>query len=179
MTPKVLAGGVLSYAYNSVITHMPARWIRRAYLSAYLGNLGTGTSVHMGTRILNGRKVHLGLRNVINFDCLLDGRIYEVHTGADVSIGPEATILTLGHDPQSADFCNRGGPVVIGDRVWICYRAVILPGVTIGEGAVIGAGSVVTRNVDPYTIMAGAPARKVGDRARSLTYQLDFNPFLL
>lgn len=179
MIPRVLAGSVLSYAYNSLLTHIPARWLRRAYLGMYLGSLGPGTSVQLGTRFLNGRKVHLGRRNVVNFDCLLDGRVYEIRTGSDVSIGPEAAILTLGHDPQAEDFRNRGGPVVIGERVWIGYRAIVMPGVAIGDGAVIGAGTVVTRNVEPYAIMAGVPARKVGERTRSLNYELDYDPFLL
>ena len=65
---------------------------------------------------------------------------------------------------------------MIGDRVWIAYRAVILPGVTIGEGAVIAAGAVVTRDVGPFSIMAGVPAKKIGERNRNLDYQLDFRP---
>jgi maltose O-acetyltransferase len=136
---------------------------------------------------------------VINFGCLFDGRKYQIRTGSNVSIGPEATILTLGHDPRSATFEDRGGDVVIGDRVWIGYRAIVLPGVTIGEGAVVGAGSVVTKNVEPYAIMAGNPARKIGERisgksenlksesgnlndtlleVRGFEYELDYRPWL-
>jgi len=114
---------------------------------------------------LNGRKVFLGERNVINFGCLFDGRKFCIRTGSNVSIGPEATILTLGHDPRSATFEDRGGDVVIGDRAWIGYRAIVLPGVCIGEGAVIGAGAVVAKDVEPYAIVVGNPARKIGERA--------------
>ena len=116
---------------------------------------------------------------MVNFGCLFDGRKYHIRTGTDVSIGPDAIILTLGHDPQSADFADRGGDVLIGDRVWIGYRAIILPGVTIGEGAVIGAGAVVTRNVEPYAIVAGNPARKIGERNKDLKYRLKFDPLFL
>jgi len=179
MNARVLVGSICAYFYNGLVTNMPSRKLRRLYLRNYLGRLGQGSAVQMGTRFLNGRKVHLGPRNVINFSCLLDGRIYEIRTGADVSIGPEASILTLGHDPGSPDFSNRGGPVIIGDHVWIGYRAVILPGVSIGEGAVIAAGAVVTRDVEPFAIMAGVPARKVADRPRNLDYRLSFDPFLL
>ena len=133
----------------------------------------------MGCRFLNLRKVELGDRNVINFGCLLDGRKFRIVTGNDVSIGPEASILTLGHDPQSSSFADRGGDVVIGDQVWIGYRAVILPGVSIGEGAVVGAGAVVTKDVEPFAIVAGNPARKIADRRCDLYYQLDYRPFLL
>ena len=101
-----------------------------------------------------------------------------VRVGNYVSISPEAGVLTLGHDPQSLDFANRGGDVVIGNRVWIAYRAIVLPGVTIGEGAVVGAGAVVTRDVEPFAIVAGSPARKIGTRPRGLCYELHYSPFL-
>ena len=149
----------------------------------------------MGCRFLNGRKVFLGERNVINFGCLFDGRKFQIRTGSNVSIGPEATILTLGHDPRSATFEDRGGDVLIGDRVWIGYRAIVLPGVTIGEGAVVGAGAVVTRDVEPYTIVAGNPAKKIGERGcteelensrsqkasrgKGFEYELAYRPWLI
>jgi maltose O-acetyltransferase len=133
----------------------------------------------MGCRFLNGRKVSLGRRNVINFGCLLDGRKFQIRSGDDVSIGPEAAILTLGHDPQSPDFADRGGDVIIGDRVWIGYRAIVLPGITIGDGAVVGAGAVVTKDVEPFTVIAGNPARKIGERTRDLRYELNYAPWLL
>jgi maltose O-acetyltransferase len=149
-----------------------------SYLKAYLSQIGQGTSVQMGCRFLNGRKVFLGDRNVINFGCLFDGRHYQIKTGADVSIGPETTILTLGHDPQSPEFADKGGDVIIGDKVWIAYRAIILPGVTIGEGAVVGAGAVVTKDVEPYTIVAGNPAKVIKKRNPNVTYTLNYQPWL-
>jgi acetyltransferase-like isoleucine patch superfamily enzyme len=176
---RILAGSVLSYFYNHLIGNVPSRQIRNVYLKAYLAAVGTGTSIQMGCRFLNGRKVYLGDRNVINFGCLFDGRHYQIQTGSDVSIGPEASILTLGHDPQSPEFVNKGGDVIIGDRVWIAYRAIILPGVTIGEGAVVGAGSVVTKDVEPHTIVAGNPARVVHKRSSELSYSLNYQPWLL
>jgi maltose O-acetyltransferase len=179
MNLKIIAGSVLSYSYNHIFSNLPCHKARLAYLKAYLGTLGNGTSVQMGCRFLNGRKVHLGDRNVINFGCLFDGRHYQIKTGNDVSIGPEASILTLGHDPQSAEFADRGGDVIIGDRVWIAYRAIILPGVTLGDGVVVGAGAVVSRSVDPYCIVAGNPAKVIGERSQDLTYKLNYFPWLL
>jgi acetyltransferase-like isoleucine patch superfamily enzyme len=176
---KLVAGSILSYSYNHLLSNLPSRKLRGAYLGAYLAQMGKGTAIQMGCRFLNGRKVHLGDRNIINFGCLLDGRKFEIHTGSDVSIGPEATILTLGHDPQSATFADKGGDVVIGDRVWIGYRALILPGITIGEGAVVGAGSVVTKDIEPYTIVGGNPARVIKQRTQALQYELDYQPMFL
>jgi acetyltransferase-like isoleucine patch superfamily enzyme len=176
---KLIAGGSLSYCYNHFISRFPSRKLRTAYLRFYLPHLGKGTGIQMGCQFLNGRKIHLGDRNIINFGCLLDGRKFEIHTGSDVSIGPEATILTLGHDPQSSEFADKGGDVVIGDRVWIGYRAIILPGIIIGEGAVVGAGSVVTKDVEPYTIVGGNPARFIKKRSQDLCYLLDYHPLFL
>src|SRR6266566_633373 len=178
MTWRAIAGGFFAAGYNMLVGKLPLHGLRRAYLQSYLGELGPGTSIQMGCRFLNGRRVFFGQRNVINFDCLFDGRKYSIRTGADVSIGPEATILTLAHDPQDPEFSDKGGDVIIGDRVWIAYRATILPGIEIGEGAVIAAGAIVTTNVEPFTIVAGVPARKIGERSRELRYRLNYKPFL-
>jgi maltose O-acetyltransferase len=128
--------------------------------------------VQSGCRFLNGRKVHFGQRNIINFGCLFDGRRHEIRTGSDVSIGPCASLLTLGHDAHSPDFVDEGGDIVIGDRVWIAYGALILPGVT------IGAGAVVAKDVPPYANVVGNPARIIGERPKNLRYQLDCDPWL-
>jgi acetyltransferase-like isoleucine patch superfamily enzyme len=179
MDSRVVAGSILAFAYNGLVGRVPSRTLRSLYLRGYLARFGRETGVQMGCRFLNGRKIFLGDRNVINFGCLLDGRRYAIRAGNDVSIGPEAAILTLGHDTQSPDFADKGGDVVIGDRAWICYRAIILPGVTIGEGAVVGAGAVVSRDVEPYTIIVGSPARVVGARTKDLHYECSFTPWLV
>ncbi|PHQ36740.1 acyltransferase [Rhodopirellula bahusiensis] len=179
MNLRVLAGSLAAFGYNHIVGKLPSRLVRSLYLQAYLRRRGQGTGIQMGCRFLNGRRVSFGDRNVINFGCLLDGRKFNITTGSDVSIGPEVAILTLGHDPQSPDFADRGGDVVIGNHVWIGYRATVLPGVTIGDGAVVAAGAVVSKDVDPYTIVAGVPAKPIGTRTKDLTYQLNYNPLLL
>jgi len=179
MSSRALVGGLAALFYNQGVGRVPSHGLRKIYLRGWLGSFGAGTSVQMGCCFLNGRKVHFGDRNVINFGCLFDGRKFQIHTGDDVSIGPEAAILTLGHDPQSPGFADRGGDVVIGSRVWIGYRALVLPGLKIGEGAVVGAGAVVTRDVDPFAIVVGNPARKIGDRNRDLSYKLNYAPWFI
>lgn len=89
--------------------------------------------------------------------------------GDDVRTGPEFAIITANHSFDNPDIPIRlqgktKSPVVIKDRVWIGMRVIILPGVTIGEGAVIGAGSIVTKDVKPYDIVAGNPARVIKNR---------------
>ncbi|MCA1661553.1 MAG: acyltransferase [Novosphingobium sp.] len=175
---RAIAGALVAWLYNAFIGRTPSRTLRHAFLRLWLADLGERSGVQLGCRFLNGRKVSLGPRSVINFGTLIDGRRFPVSIGADVSIGPEAAILTLGHDPHSTDFADRGGEVRIGDRAWIAYRAIILPGVTIGEGAVIAAGAVVSEDVPAYAIVAGNPARQIGERPRDLTYRLDYRPWL-
>ncbi len=178
MNIRVIAGAILSYGYNYFISHVPFHSLRWCWLKGWLGGIGEGSSVQMSCRFLNGRKVSLGRRNVINFGCLFDGRRFHIKTGDDVSIGPEVAILTLGHDPQSPEFADRGGDVIIGHRVWIGYRAIIMPGISLGDGAVVAAGAVVTKDVEPFAIVAGVPARKIGDRERNLSYRLHYRGLL-
>ena len=69
------------------------------------------------------------------------------------------------------DFCTIGAETMIEDYVWICSRSILLPGVHIGEGAVIASGAVVTKDVEPYTVVGGIPAKKIGERKnRELNY---------
>jgi len=63
-----------------------------------------------------------------------------------------------------------GAPVEIGDYAWVCSRSIILPGVKVGEGAVVACGAVVTKDVEPYTVVGGIPAKKIADRNKNLEY---------
>ncbi|MDG2969570.1 acyltransferase [Pseudomonas extremaustralis] len=94
-----------------------------------------------------------------------------VRIGAHVAINDGVRILTGSHGLDDPAWRLKVAPVAIGDYAWIATGAMILPGVTIGEGAVVGAGSVVNRDVEPFTVVAGNPARVVRLRAaRTFTY---------
>lgn len=173
---KTLLSGCAFYAYNALITHLPGYALRKLYLTGILRmRIGKGSAIHMGC-FVTGRHIVIGDHTVINRKCHLDGRV-GLTIGRNVSISPECGILSLDHDPQSPDFATVPGPVVIGDYAWIGARALILPGTELGEGAVVGAGAVVTRSCAPYDIVAGVPARKVGERKRGLRYTLDYRPW--
>jgi acetyltransferase-like isoleucine patch superfamily enzyme len=92
--------------------------------------------------------------------------------GSNVNISNEVMIWTLHHDYNDADFASTGQAVIIEDYVWLCSRSIILPGVTIGKGAVVAAGAVVTKNVEPYTVVGGIPAKQIAKRNENLTYDL-------
>jgi acetyltransferase-like isoleucine patch superfamily enzyme len=154
---------------------MPSYTLRHLYLRSVLGfTLGRGAAIHMGC-FVTGRLFSIGENSVINRNCKLDGR-GGLTIGANTSISPECAILTLTHEVNDPGFAAKVGPVTIGDRVWLGTRALVLPGVRIGDGAVVGAGSVVTRDVAAYTIVAGNPARPIGQRSADLTYALRYFP---
>jgi len=149
-------------------------WLYRHILKVAIG---PHTSIHRLCRFYCPSSVAIGAHTVINREVLLDGRS-GLTIGDNVSISEGVVILTLEHDPNSPTFENRGKPVIIHDRAFIGTQAMILPGVTIGEGAIVAARAVVTHDVAPYTIVAGVPARPIGERTRELTYTLDYRKFL-
>jgi acetyltransferase-like isoleucine patch superfamily enzyme len=157
---------------------LPAHGLRLLLYRRLLGvSIGAQASIHRNCRFYRAAGVRIGKQSVVNRDVLLDGRT-GLTVGDNVSISEGVAIFSLEHDPNSPTFDSRGGPVIIGDRVFIGARAIILPRVSVGEGAVIAAGAVVTNNVAPYTIVGGVPARHIGERRRDLAYSLDYRKFL-
>jgi len=92
--------------------------------------------------------------------------------GDHVNISGYSYFLTGSHDVQSSDFKSIYAPIRIGNYVWIGTNCTILPGVTIGDGAVIGAGSVVTKDIPSYKIAVGSPAKPIADRTKDLNYKI-------
>ena len=107
--------------------------------------------------------------------CVLDAR-GGVHIGRNVNISGSVSLLTGSHSVQSPNFEAYYRPITIGDRAWVATGATVLAGVTIGEGAVVAARAVVTRDVEPYSIVGGVPAGVIGQRTRDLGYELNFRP---
>jgi len=139
--------------------------------------IGSEASIHRGCRFYNSKQVVIGDHTIINRDVLLDGRSGLV-IGNNVSISEGTVILTLGHAIDAPDFALQGDKVTVEDYVFVGSYARILPGVTIGEGAVVGVGAVVTRDVAPYTVVGGVPAHHIRSRSHDLTYTLQYRkPF--
>ena len=88
----------------------------------------------------------------------------KITIGTKVAISREAFICTASHDITKPNRPLVTAPITICDGVWIGARAIILPGVTIGEGAIVAAGAVVTKDVDPFTVVAGNPAKFIKKR---------------
>lgn len=106
-----------------------------------------------------GKPVNIGKRCFIQQCCTFFGR-GGITIGNDVFIGPKVNLITINHDPDPDNrSATYGRPIVIEDKVWIGINSTVLPGVRIGYGAIVGAGSVVTKDVPAMTIVAGNPAR--------------------
>ena len=173
---NVRFNGVLFVA-NHLVSHIPSHWLRQLFYKRVLGlEIGVQSHIFMGAWFYGRHGFSMGSNSVINERCRLDNR-GGIRIGRNVGIAAEACILTAEHDLQSPEFSGREEPVIIHDYVFIGTRAMILPGVTIGEGAAVAAGSIVTKDVAPYTIVAGAPARSIGTRRADLTYELSYGRF--
>ncbi len=168
--------GLKLYIATAWVAHFPSFRVRHWYYRRIMHySLGKDSSIHMGV-FVTGRNIHIGDNVVINRRVYLDGRVgVRIHN--NISISPEVYIVSLDHDPNDPTFATRGAEVVIEDDAWIGARAMIMPGVHIGRGAVIAAGAVVTKNVNPYQIMAGVPARSIGERSHQLDYKLRYFPW--
>jgi acetyltransferase-like isoleucine patch superfamily enzyme len=119
----------------------------------------------------------LGHHSVVGDHARLDGR-RGITIGNNVDVSSEVKIFTLEHDIESPTFDVKGGPVVIEDWVYIGTAAIILPGVTIGEGAVVCSGAVVTKNVEPWTMVGGVPAKFIKKRPQVKYVQNTRHPAL-
>ena len=177
---------VLNYLTNHVVNRVPSFGLRHVWYRRVLGlPIGANAGIHLGCYIwfygpnhLRRSGAQIGANTRINRDCCLDLR-GPLQIGANVSISPEVAILTTQHSINLAGFPLESGGVVIEDHVFIGMRATILPGTTIGRGAVVAAGAVAKGTIPPMTVVGGVPARPVGTRSPgAVDYVLDL-PFPL
>jgi len=131
----------------------------------------------MGIEFRSPKNISIGNNSVINKKVLLDGRGGQLIVGNNVDIAQETNIWTLEHDVHSDSHSTTDGDIIIEDYVWIASRATILPGVTIGKGAVVASNAVVTKDVPPMTIVGGIPAEEIGTRKSKLEYNLNYQPW--
>ncbi|TWT81166.1 putative acetyltransferase [Planctomycetes bacterium CA13] len=156
----------------------------RALLRAIPGRIGVtarkrwyGFHVAKGARILSHVLIYypenltIGLNSAITAYCQLNAKA-GIEVGENVLIGPGTFIWSQNHKMRDATVNIRDqgyerAPVVIEDDVWIAARCVVLPGVRLAKGTVVAAGAVVTRSTEPYSIVAGVPAKQIGSRVPS------------
>ena len=161
---------------------VPSQHIRRLiYKHIYHVKMKANVVIYNGCQIRMHKKLSIGRGTVIGDRCILDAR-NGIEIGDNTNFSTNVQIWTEQHDHRDPYFRSTGGEnfkVVIGNRVWCGPNSLILHGVHVGEGAVIAANSVVTRDVPPFTIVAGIPAKEIGQRNRELKYCFngDYIPF--
>lgn len=143
--------------------YLPSHHLRRFSLRLGGAKIGKGSSIHMGVSFFSLRQLKIGEDTILGRNIFLDGRA-PIHIGNHVDIASDVMIYNSEHDINSADFKAVLGPVEIGDYVFIGPRAIILPGIKIGKGAVVAAGAVVTKDVEEFKIVGGIPAEVIGER---------------
>lgn len=134
--------------------------------------IGKGAHIHMGTQFFDPSRVEIGEGTIVGQNAFFDGRD-SLKIGKHVDIASDVMIYNSEHDLNAADFHAICEPVVVSDYVFIGPRSIILPGVTIGRGAVVAAGAVVTKDVPEFAIVGGVPAKVIGERQnKELDYKL-------
>ncbi|MEU3223697.1 sugar O-acetyltransferase [Streptomyces sp. NPDC006976] len=149
------------FAYNHTPPGEAER--RRELLVEILASVGERTVLLPPFHAAFGSNVHIGDDFFGNVNLTFVDDV-DIHIGDDVMIAPGVTLTTTGHPvhpARRADFGRFSEPIVIEDKVWIGSNAVVLPGVRIGYGSVIGAGSVVSRSIPPMSVALGTPCRVV------------------
>lgn len=187
------------WVYCATLTGLiPSHTIRLfLYRHVYRIKIGKDSSIHWLARFNEPAGIEIGHNTIIGNDAFLDGRLkrkWDGHEsklaryaknffspserplkiGNNVSIAGEVRIYTMEHDVDDPNFAETGAPVTIEDYAVIGTRVTILPGVTVGKGAVVASGAVVTKDVPPYTVVGGVPAKYIKDRSKNLTYTLKF-----
>lgn len=158
---------------------IPSHSIRKFFYRACGMKIGNKSTIHMMARIYDPRNIVIGEGTLVGEKSTLDGRKQlpnsngGLEIGNHVDIASEVMIWTSQHDIHSEDMKPIEEKVIIEDYVFIGPRSIILPGVKVGRGAIIAAGSIVTKDVEPGKIVAGTPAKEIGDRkTKNYSYKL-------
>jgi len=151
---------------------LPSHHLRRFFYRLGGIKIGRGSSIHMGATFYSPSNISIGEDTIVGERVVLDGRD-KLIIGNHVAIASEVMIYNSEHNINDDNFQAIEAPVVIDDYVFIGPRAIILPGVEIGKGAVIAAGGVVTKDVPPFAVVGGVPAKIIGERKNKiLQYKL-------
>lgn len=154
------------------VGHIPFHSVRRALYGLAGLKTGKGSVVHMWASFFQPGNIEIGEDTIVGDHAFLDGRAPLV-IGSHVNIASHVLIYNSEHNLEKEDFSAIEEPVEIEDYVFIGPRAIILPGVKVGRGAVVAAGAVVTKDVADFAIVGGVPAKVIGERKnKELKYRL-------
>ncbi len=154
------------------VGHIPSHIVRKFFYRLSGVKIGKGSTIHMWASFFDPRNIVIGEDTIIGDHAFLDGR-EKIEIGNHTDIASSVMIYNSEHDLSDEEFKAINAPVRIGDYCFIGPRAIILPGVNIGKGAVVAAGAVVTKDVADFQIVGGVPAKPIGERKnRNPNYKL-------
>lgn len=162
-------GGGLFFLVLKLICNVPSHALRKLFLKSLGAKIGDKVAFYSGAEIRRPSALSIGSGTSIGHDAVLDAR-NGLKIGNNVNLSSQVMIWSMQHDYRSKFFDVIGGMVTIEDYAWLGPRVIVLPGVTIGRGAVVAAGAVVTKDILPYTVVAGVPATKIRDRPKDMSY---------
>jgi len=156
-----------------MIGYVPSHAVRNWVYRRMGVTLPKSSSIHWRARFFDPQGLSIGENSTIGNDAFFDAR-ERIFIGSSVNIAAEVRIYTREHDIDDPFFAEKGGSVVLEDFVYIGTRVTILPGITIGRGAVVASGAVVSKSVAPYMLVGGVPAKPIRERSRDLRYKLGY-----
>jgi len=163
--------------WNHIFNKIPVYWLRYFIVKYFYGLKIGKSNIHYGVKFLSPWNVSIGDNSNIQMDCFIDGR-GEVKIGNNVDINMGVAIFSEQHDINDPEYAAVKKKVEIHSNSTIGSFSLILPGVVVGEGGVIGAGSVVVKDVSEYSMVAGNPAVKKRDRSNNINYNVSYKrPF--
>lgn len=162
---------------NRIINKLPSRHIRRWFYQMLGAKFGKNCYPCRRVEILLPKGLELGDGVAVGWFAELDAR-GGITVGHDTNISSHAKLITGSHDIDDPDFTADFLPIHIGHHCWIGTGAMILQGVRIGDGAVVAAGAVVSKDVEPWTVVGGIPAKEIRKRKDNVEYQSGKPPIL-
>lgn len=150
------------FAY-SFLGYIPFHSVRNTLFKLAGIKIGKHSVIHTGARFYGFKNISLGEDTIVGYRIFIDGRD-KVTIGNHTDIASEVMIYNSEHDLNDPNFKATEEPVSIGNYCFIGPRVIIMPGVQIGDGAIVAGGAVVTKSVKPNTIVGGVPAKEIGIR---------------
>lgn len=162
---------------NSVVNKLPSRHLRKWFYQLLGAKLGKGTFLCRRAEVLLPMGLSMADRVSVGWFAELDAR-GGISIGYDTNISSHVKLITGSHDVDDPEYTADFRPITVGHHCWLGTGAMVLQGVNIGDGAVVAAGSVVTKDIPPYEIWGGVPARFIRKRPENMEYQIGKVPLL-